>query len=79
MNAFQFTTVSALLTDRTSVEVTQVARKDRSRKNCDPLFCWHLERRMVEVNRRGFTNQFEDDSRFAEDFDHAASFVETRA
>jgi predicted nucleic acid-binding protein len=38
-----------------------------------------LERRMVEVNRRGFTNQFEDDSRFAEDFDHAASFVETRA
>jgi hypothetical protein len=42
MNEFQFTTVSALLTDRTSVEVTQVARKDRSRKNCDPLFCWHL-------------------------------------
>jgi hypothetical protein len=34
---------------------------------------------MVDVNRRGFTNQFEGDSRFAEDFDHAASFVETRA
>ena len=33
---------------------------------------------MVDVNRRGFTNQFEDDSRFAEDFYHAASFVETR-
>jgi hypothetical protein len=38
-----------------------------------------LERRMVDVNRRGFTNQFEDDSRYVEDFDHAASFVETRA
>jgi hypothetical protein len=34
---------------------------------------------MAEVNRRGFTNQFEGDSMSAEDFDHAASFVETRA
>ena len=34
---------------------------------------------MVDVNQMGFTNQFEDDSRFAEDFDHAASFVEMRA
>jgi hypothetical protein len=31
-----------------------------------------LERRSVEVNRRGFTNQFGDDVRCAEDFDHAA-------
>ncbi len=38
-----------------------------------------LERRIVDVNRRGFTNQFEDDSRFAEDFGHVASFVEKRA
>jgi hypothetical protein len=34
---------------------------------------------MVDVNRKGFTNQFEDDSRFAKDYDLAASFVETRA
>jgi hypothetical protein len=28
---------------------------------------------MVDVNRIGFTNEFEDDSRFAEGPDHAAS------
>jgi hypothetical protein len=38
-----------------------------------------LERRMLDVNREGFTNQFEDDSRFAEGRRHAASLVETRA
>ena len=32
---------------------------------------------MVEVNREGFTNHPEDDSRFAEVFDHAANFIET--
>jgi hypothetical protein len=37
-----------------------------------------LEHRMVDVNRMGFTNQFEDDSWVAEGSDHAASFVEKR-
>jgi hypothetical protein len=34
---------------------------------------------MVDVNRQEFTNQFEDDSRSVEDFDHATSSVETGA
>ena len=33
---------------------------------------------MFEVNRMGFTNQFVNGSRFVEEFDYAASFVETR-
>ena len=37
-----------------------------------------LEHRTVDVNRMGFTNQFEDDSWVAEGSDHAASFVEKR-
>ena len=46
--------------------------KKLKRLSCD------LERRMFDVNRMGFTNQFVNGSRFVEEFDYAASFVETR-
>ena len=47
------------------------------RPNSGAVMLDGLEHRIVDVNRLGFTNQFEHDSRVVEDFDHAASFVQT--
>ena len=49
----------------------------RDQVNCHRRPFARLEHRIVDVNRLGFTNQFEHDSRVVEDFDHAASFVQT--